>query len=98
MFAHRLKPLHRRRHRGHLSGPLVLPEVTRDLIQYLRVYGMPLMVQPVGASGDPNFAIHANTVHPSSIIVLCSPSSIAAVERVNDLTVRPSRLSRCAGS
>ena len=49
--------------RGRIVGregaqPLVLPQIRRQLVELLGVYGAPLSLQPVRTDGNPDFAVH----------------------------------------
>ncbi len=42
----------------HCSQPFVAPQIARDILQLKRVDGMPLLLQPVRAGGNPKGCGH----------------------------------------
>jgi hypothetical protein len=42
----------------HFSQPLIAPQIARDILQFKRVDGMPLLLQPVRAGGNPKGCGH----------------------------------------
>ena len=54
----RLEPFDRRRVWRHRSQPFVAPQIARDILQLKWIDGMPLLLQPVRAGGNPKGCGH----------------------------------------